>query len=97
MHEAEGENDYEDDQTVTTHDPGGLAHGLQSASPLGGITSTGGASVLPASRDTGGGVWDSSEDPTASPPVIASTNCFSDLPAPRDVPFSQRIPMFPVP
>ena len=55
VHEAEGENDYEDDQTVTTHDPGGLAHGLQSASSLGGITSTGGASLLPASRDTAGG------------------------------------------
>ena len=54
-HEAEGENYYADDQTVTIHDPGGPTYGLQSASSLGGITSTGGASLLLASHDTGGG------------------------------------------
>ena len=30
VHEAEGENEYEDDQTDTTHDPGDLVHGLHS-------------------------------------------------------------------
>ena len=62
--ELDGENDYEDDRTVTTHDPGGLAHGLQSASSLGAGTSTDGA---------------------------------SEFTAPRDIPFSQRIHIFPVP
>ena len=54
VHEAEGENDYEDDQTVITPDPEGHTYGLQSASSLGGTTSTGGASLLLASHDTGG-------------------------------------------
>ena len=62
--ELDGENDYEDDRTVTTHVPVGLAHGLQSASSLGGVTSADGA---------------------------------SEFTAPRDIPFSERIPTFPVP
>ena len=49
--ESDGENDYEYDRTVTTHDLGGLAHGLQSASSLGGVTSADGASEFTAPRD----------------------------------------------
>ena len=49
--ELDGESEYDDDRTETTHDSGALNLGSQSASSLDGMASIDGASVVTAPHD----------------------------------------------
>ena len=51
--------------------------------------------MVPASHDSGGGVWDPSEDPSASSKLVASSSSLPGLLAPCDIPFSQSVPVLP--
>ena len=45
--------------------------------------------------DSGGGVWDPSMDIHTSSNLVASSSSLSVLLAPRDIPFSQSVPLLP--
>ena len=48
-----------------------------------------------AEYDSGGGVWESNDDVHTSSGLVASSSSLSALPAPRDIPFSQSVPLLP--